>query len=129
MFPRLLGASNAGKLLDEGATFTAEDALKSGLVKEVVPEAELLLRSLKYCEELAALPSESEKLVRRLKRENLIEKLHEVNKQECDECQRTWICKESFNALSKYLLSRKMYSAAVVLQFANATGFLWGQPK
>lgn len=43
-FPRLIGYQQAARLIFTGKTLTAEEALRLGLVTEVVPDAELSMR-------------------------------------------------------------------------------------
>jgi 2-(1,2-epoxy-1,2-dihydrophenyl)acetyl-CoA isomerase len=53
LLPELIGRGRARDLLLSGRTFTAEQALGYGLVQEVVPAGELLLRARAYATELA----------------------------------------------------------------------------
>jgi len=96
---------------------------------DIVPRGKLYETALGYCKYLAAQEPGSPELIRPIIRLNLINKLRLVNREECDICEKKWVSYDCFKALSAYLESRKMYSAALVLKFANATGLLWGQPK
>jgi enoyl-CoA hydratase/carnithine racemase len=53
---RLVGPARAKELLLLRARFAAEEALRQGLVTEVVPEEKALERALELAEELAVLP-------------------------------------------------------------------------
>jgi len=53
ILPRLAGWGVSADLLLSGRTFLAEEAAELGLVKEVVPQEELLPRALQYAEDLA----------------------------------------------------------------------------
>lgn len=128
-FPRIMGEERAHDILWKGLTFTAEDALKSKLIHAVVPPEQLLSTAIAYCEALVQLPSGSPEIIRAIVRQGLVEKLHQVNREELDVLEKKLVSKECFQALAKYLDSRKMHSSAFVLRAANATGFLWGQPK
>jgi enoyl-CoA hydratase/carnithine racemase len=54
ILPRLVGWGAAVDLLLSGRTFFAEEAAELGLVKEVVPAEQLMVRTLAYAEEMAA---------------------------------------------------------------------------
>jgi enoyl-CoA hydratase/carnithine racemase len=54
ILPRVVGWSTAMDLLLSGRVFLAEEAAELGMVKEVVPGAELLDRALEYAADLAA---------------------------------------------------------------------------
>ncbi|QLL06060.1 enoyl-CoA hydratase [Mycobacterium vicinigordonae] len=53
ILPRLVGWGAATDLLLSGRTFLAEEALALGLVKQVVPRAQLLDRTLAYADDVA----------------------------------------------------------------------------
>lgn len=55
LLPRLIGASRAHELMLTGRRFDAEEALKVGLVADVVPEDELPGRALRAAEQIASL--------------------------------------------------------------------------
>jgi enoyl-CoA hydratase/carnithine racemase len=54
ILPRLVGQAVALDLLLSGRVFYADEAAELGLVKEVVPPEELLLRAIDYAEDIAA---------------------------------------------------------------------------
>lgn len=111
-----MGEQRANDILWKGVTFSAADALEAKLIHEVVPSEQLLAIALAHCEKLAALPPGASELTRTIIRENLVEKLHQVNIEECDILEKKWVSKECFAALAAYLESRKMYSAALLLR-------------
>jgi enoyl-CoA hydratase len=55
LLPRLIGASRAHELMLTGRRFDAEEALRIGLVAEVVGEGGLLARALEAAEQIASL--------------------------------------------------------------------------
>jgi peroxisomal 3,2-trans-enoyl-CoA isomerase len=129
MFPRLMGEEISKKVLDNGMTLTADEALNCGFVHSILPEDALQPAAMAFCHALAKLPADSVSLVRPIIREQLVQTLVEVNRTECELCEKKWISRECFIALSAYLDSRNMKFAALVLRFANLTGSLWGQPR
>eukprot|EP01041_Mallomonas_annulata_P006673 gene6673-13513_t len=129
MFPKLMGDEIANEVLWKGRKLNAEEAHKYGLIHEVHSPEALMTAAIAHCEKLAALPIGSEELKRYIIKENLVEKLHAVNKEECAILEKKWVSPECFNALAAFLDSRNMRTQATMLRLANATGFLWGQPK
>jgi enoyl-CoA hydratase len=55
LLPRLIGASRAHELMLTGRRVDAEEALKIGLVADVVPDEELSARALQAAEQIASL--------------------------------------------------------------------------
>ncbi len=55
LLPRLIGASRSHELMLTGRRFDAEEALRIGLVADVVDQARLLERALEGAEQIAAL--------------------------------------------------------------------------
>ena len=55
LLPRLIGASRSHELMLTGRRFDAEEALKMGLLADVVGEARLLERALEAAQQIAAL--------------------------------------------------------------------------
>lgn len=64
--PRIMGHARAFELLCAGLAFSAEDALRAGIVNQIVPAAELEERALGLCEGLAAKPRRAMALARGL---------------------------------------------------------------
>lgn len=116
-FPRLMGEEAANNILWRGATLTANQACQANLVHEVVEDTSRLLpRALEYAESLASLPPNDPKLVKNVTKMG-VEQLQKVNEEECAVLEKKWISKECFEALSSYLSSRKMHTAAFVLRY------------
>lgn len=128
-FPRLMGDTMANELLWMGRKLSAQEALQSGLVHEVHGPDVVLERALAYCEYVSKLPPDAVEAQRFILREHLTDKLIAVNDEECAVLEKKWISPECFEALAKFLESRNMKTQAMVMRLANATGFLWGQPK
>jgi hypothetical protein len=94
----------------------ATEALECNLVHYIHSQETVRSEALKYCEHLCSLPIGSDQLVRRIVKDDLIDVLKKVNKDECDECEKKWVCKESFHAIALYLESRNMRAAGMILR-------------
>ena len=116
MFPLIMGDDIAHKVLGESKLLTASEALKCGLVQHVYPPLEVLKEAEVYALHLASHPFGANELTRRIVKDDLIEILKKVNSDECDECEKKWVCKKSFSAIAIYLESRNMNTAAFILR-------------
>lgn len=63
--PRLVGVSRAFEIAITGRKVKADEALHIGLVNRVVPDADLLIESMKLAQQLAALPPRAIGLTKR----------------------------------------------------------------
>ena len=111
-----MGDDTSHKVLGESKTLTAIDAMQCGLVHNVFSSKELRPYVEKFCLDLADKPSKSPELEKKIVAKNLVEILKKVNAVECDECEKKWVCKESFAKIAEYLQSRNMRSAALTLR-------------
>lgn len=116
MFPLIMGNETSYKVLGQSAILTATEAMESGLVQNIFPSKELMPFAEKFCLELAGKPSKSLELERNIVAKDLVDILKKVNAEECDECEKKWVCKESFSKIAEYLQSRNMKSAAFTLR-------------
>lgn len=66
LLPRMVGAGRASELLLTGRAVEAEEALRIGLVSEIVEDNELLTRALDLAHDLATLPPVAMALTRRV---------------------------------------------------------------
>ncbi len=66
LLPKVIGAGRAWELLLTGRTVEADEALRIGLVSEVVDDDRLLPRAMEVAHELAALPRVAMALTRRV---------------------------------------------------------------
>lgn len=84
ILPRLVGWGAATDLLLSGRTFFAEEAAQLGLVKEVVPQEELMARTFAYADEMAAncAPSSLAVMKRQLYADAGLEMVETSNKAE-----------------------------------------------
>jgi enoyl-CoA hydratase/carnithine racemase len=69
---RLLGPRHAEQLAVSGVLLTSREALAVGLVDEVVPLDDVVIRARQWCERLLALPPEAMAGTRRLARADLV---------------------------------------------------------
>jgi peroxisomal 3,2-trans-enoyl-CoA isomerase len=117
-FPRIMGGERANDVLWKSRKLSSKEALEFGLVQSLHANAEETINSaMDYARKLAAKPNGSEELVRRIQREGIVAELERVNLEECDVLQCKWISRECFEALARYLESRKMKIAAFMLRY------------
>ena len=118
-FPKIMGEEIAKKVLGEGLVLSAQDALKCGLVNCVVPDENIKDVVTKYCYHIATLSPTDNELIKKIKKENLLEKLKDVNLAECEVLEVAVVSKECFTALATYLDSRNMKIAAFMMRFVS----------
>jgi enoyl-CoA hydratase/carnithine racemase len=103
--------------LAKGKTLTAIEALECNLVHYIYSQETVRSEAYKYCEYLCSLPEGSDQLTRKIVKDNLVDILKQVNKDECDECEKKWVSKECFHAVALYLESRNMRAAGMLLRY------------
>ena len=118
LFPRIMGEKLANEVLWEGKKLSASEALRAGLVHEIISSKSLLASATAYCHQLAALPSHSLELQRKIHREGLLEELIKVNKEEWDILQNKIVSKDGLRAVIRFLEGRKQYLPAIYLRYA-----------
>lgn len=109
-FPKILGDHMAHSVLWDGKALSAKEACEYRLVKAIYSKNDLMKASFEYCEKL---PTDCQRYI---VKEKLVEKLKTVNADECAILQRKWVCKECFEALAKFLESKKMRIAAFAMR-------------
>lgn len=77
-FPRIVGMSKALELMWTGRIFDAEEALAMGYVSHVVPHDELMAKTGELAAEIAANPSVSVQLMKRLAYRSATVGMHEA---------------------------------------------------
>jgi peroxisomal 3,2-trans-enoyl-CoA isomerase len=123
LFPKVLGAELARKMLVDGYTMKADEAHKHGFVNEiVVPRENLLARAVAVAGELA----EGKNGVP-YKRATLADRalLTEVNRHEADVLEDAWVSKECFAALADFMERKGQKAPAMAFRVLNATRPLW----
>lgn len=76
LFARIVGARQAERLLVAGALLDSDQALRVGLVDQVVPPEQTVAAARAWLEELSQLPREAMLRTRAIAREDLIAALH-----------------------------------------------------
>ena len=118
IFPKIMGEKLAYEVLWESKKLTAEEALKSKFIHEILPMGEIENIAIKYCQKLISNKTIEEiQLLHWPIKENLVNKLKEINQDELNVLQRKWVSKECFLALATFLESKNLYFAATVLRY------------
>jgi enoyl-CoA hydratase len=98
-----LGDVGAADLVYSGATLLPADALRRGLVDEVVPEAEVLDRAVAKAERLAAIPPSSFLHTKHSLRDRYWRELETTGVQRDAEMLELWKSPEIHNAVADYV--------------------------
>ena len=107
LLPLLAGYQRAAELLLLGQPFDAEKAREVGLVTQVVPEDELLLKAQQAAKALAALPPESIRLTKQLMKKRYGTALGETIREETAIFTERLSSPEAKEAMSAFLEKRK----------------------
>jgi enoyl-CoA hydratase/carnithine racemase len=107
LLPLLAGYQRAAELLLLGQPFNAETAREVGLVSQIVPEDELLLKAQQAAKALAALPPESIRLTKHLMKKRYGTALAETIREETKIFTERLSSPEAKEALSAFLEKRK----------------------
>jgi Delta3-Delta2-enoyl-CoA isomerase len=143
-FPQIMGAKKANEVLWDGNVLNAYEAKAYGLITDLVDgpvkdNNKLLRIAIEECEKVIhEKPSLThlDRIARRLQitdpkqKQNLLSDLDKTNYEESEVLEKAWISNDCFNALGKFLISRKMTGAAYVLKALNYSGKIgiWKQP-
>ncbi len=92
---RVVGRRQAERLAVAGAMVAAEEALRIGLVDELVPAAEVTARAVAWCGELLALPRGPMLATRRTARQDLHEMASEIDDRELARLVDDWFSAET----------------------------------
>ena len=111
-----MGVEVAKKVLDDGVTLNSHEALTCGLVQCVVPGDRIQEVVMKYCQHISELEPDAVELIKKIKKENLLKKLLDINFKECEILQKSVVSKKCFKAIAKYLDRRNMKIAAFVMK-------------
>ena len=107
ILPLLAGYQRAAELLLLGQPFTAEKAKEVGIVSDVFPVEELLSRTIKIAEALAALPPESIRLTKSLMKKRHAATVRETIAEEIKVFGERLQSAEAKEAMSAFLEKRK----------------------
>lgn len=92
---RLVGARQAERLCAGGLMVPAAEALRVGLVDEVIPQEKVVERAVEWCRSLLALPPKAMASTRRLARADLAALFEEGNEAELDGVLDEWFSEET----------------------------------
>jgi enoyl-CoA hydratase/carnithine racemase len=102
---RLAGARVADALLVAGALVTPAEALRAGLVDEVVPPGEVVRRACVWAERLIALPRAAMRETRRIARADLVAQFDALGEDGYDRVTDRWFSDET-QATMRALVAR-----------------------
>jgi len=102
---RLTGSRVADALLIAGSLVSPEEALRVGLVDEVVPAEEVVPRAIAWAGRLLALPRNAMSETRRLARADLVAQFHALDDSTYDGVTEQWFGEETQRAM-RALVSR-----------------------
>jgi enoyl-CoA hydratase/carnithine racemase len=96
---RLTGPRVGDALLIAGALVTPAEALRVGLVDEVVPVDQVVPSAIAWAERTAALPREAMRETRRIARADLVAQVHALDDRALDDATARWFAEETQQAL------------------------------
>ncbi|HEX2222806.1 MAG TPA: enoyl-CoA hydratase/isomerase family protein [Thermoanaerobaculia bacterium] len=99
LLQRQVGPRHAERLAVSGALISPAEALRVGLVDEVVPAAGLVARAVEWCEGLLALPPEAMATTRRQARADLVALLDDAVRGEIEAVEESWFHPETQSVL------------------------------
>ncbi|XP_071785713.1 enoyl-CoA delta isomerase 2-like [Asterias amurensis] len=106
IFPKIMGQAKANEVLLFGRKLTAQEAFDRGLVTEIFPDASFQEDLQKKLDQYAQLPRQSLRISKTLVRSIEREKLHQVNKEECEVLTERWTSDECLEAILNYFSSK-----------------------
>ncbi|HEX5340823.1 MAG TPA: enoyl-CoA hydratase/isomerase family protein [Gammaproteobacteria bacterium] len=96
---RLVGARQAERLCLHGLLIAPDEALRIGLVDQVLPGGQLLSAALEWCRELLALPPQAVAATRALARADLAASFDELAARSHDDLMDVWFSDETQAAM------------------------------
>ncbi|NXJ75028.1 ECI2 isomerase, partial [Trogon melanurus] len=106
LFPKIMGVAKANEMLLFNKKLTAAEACAQGLVTEVFPDRSFQKEVWARLEAYASLPKNSLAVSKQLLRSLEKEKLHEVNRKECEVLKERWLSDECVNAIASFFQRR-----------------------
>lgn len=107
---RLVGARQAERLCLHGLLIAPDEALRIGLVDQVLPAAQVIPAALEWCRSLLALPPQAVATTRKLARADLAALFEELGARSHDDLMNLWFSTETqaaMRALVEQLAARK----------------------
>ncbi len=99
MLKRLVGPRNAENVLLSGAMYTAEEALRMGLVDRVVSEENLEAETMKVAREYAARDPDAFRSIKGLLRRSVAEQMERTERASIEEFVRIWYSEKTWARL------------------------------
>ncbi|XP_022091979.1 enoyl-CoA delta isomerase 2, mitochondrial-like isoform X2 [Acanthaster planci] len=106
LFPKIMGQAKSNEVLLFGRKLTAQEAYDRGLVTEIFPDATFRQDVQNKLDEFATLPKQSMRLSKTLIRSAEREKLHQVNKDECELLVERWTSEECIQAIMDFFAKK-----------------------
>lgn len=103
LLPRIVGRQVAARLSLVGGDVDADEALRLGLVDEVVPADTLLERAVAVAAEMAAIPAPAFGMVKRAVRAPVLERIEALAAEHDPQVTRMWQHPETVAAIARYL--------------------------
>lgn len=119
-FPRLLGAVNAQRMLNEGWKPNAKEALNAGLVQWVVPDDQLLVEANRIAKEWIA-----EGVERKFMAGSQLSELRAANEKESRELADAFLGPKFLKGQGKFLWRKKKHAPAMLFLSVWAFRPLW----
>lgn len=107
---RLVGARQAERLCLHGLLISPDEALRIGLVDQVMPPAQLVPAALEWCRGLLALPAQAVAATRNIVRADLVAQFDALAERSHDDLMNVWFSAETqaaMRALVAQLAARK----------------------
>jgi enoyl-CoA hydratase/carnithine racemase len=99
MLKRLVGPGNAENILLSGAMYTAEEALRMGLVDRVVSEENLEAETMKVAREYAARDPDAFRSIKGLLRRSVAEQMERTERASIEEFVKIWYSEKTWARL------------------------------
>ncbi|HKV96674.1 MAG TPA: enoyl-CoA hydratase/isomerase family protein [Gammaproteobacteria bacterium] len=110
---RLIGARQAERLCLHGLLITPDEALRIGLVDQVLPMERVIAAALEWCRSLLALPPQAVAATRQLARADLVESCTKLGERSHEDLMNVWFSAETqaaMRAMVARLAARKTSS-------------------
>ena len=102
-FKRLVGARQAERLCLHGLLVTPDEALRLGLVDQVLPMERVIPAALDWCQSLLALPQQAVAATRKLARADLARLFEELGERSHEDLMNIWFSTETQAAMRAML--------------------------
>lgn len=100
---RLVGARQAERLCLQGLLISPDEALRIGLVDQVLPVAQVIPAALDWCRGVLALPAQAVAATRRLVRSDLAAAIEELSERSHQDLVNVWFSDETQTAMRAML--------------------------